>query len=176
MKKLTTFGIFALVLSLGTACAQMGKVGIGIAGTGQLPVGNFSNHVGVGIGGLGDIEAGMYPGLALTARSGYIYHFQYRDETFSQVPVLGGAKFTLPATPIYVAGELGAVFAHTERTSGSFFTNSSTTNNTYFGWDAGVGSSAGPVDIRLTFNVLDANNMTNSMTLGLSLGFNLWSI
>jgi hypothetical protein len=175
MKKLVSFGVFALILSLGSASAQIGKVGIGIAGTGQLPIGNFSDHVGVGIGGLGDVEVGMYPGLALTARSGYLYHFEYRDETLNQIPVLGGVKFTLPASPIYVTGELGADFAKAERTSGSFFTSSSTSHYTYFSWDAGVGSAVGPVDLRLTFDVLDASNLTNSMTLGLTLGFTLWS-
>jgi hypothetical protein len=57
------------------------KVGVNIAGTGQLPMGDMADVTGIGVGGLGGIEVGMYPGLALTARSGYIYHFAKSDNT-----------------------------------------------------------------------------------------------
>jgi len=175
MKKLVAFGVFALVLSLGTASAQIGQVGVGIAGVGELPIGNFADNVGIGLGGLGDIEAGMYPGLAVTARSGYLYHFQKHDLSYyHQIPIMGGLKYSVPTTPIYVAGEMGAVLVRRDFTS-TTLTPAHVDNSTTFGWDAGLGSDVGPVDLRLTFNVLNASDMTNSMTVGLSIGFNIWS-
>jgi len=179
MKKLAVFGVFALGLSLGTAYCQMdietGTVSIGIAVTGQLPLSTLSNHAGPGVGGLGDIEVGAVPGIALMAKSGYLYHFQYRDETLTQVPVLGGLKICFPQSTAYVVGELGADFVNTDRTSGSFYTFASNVNNTFFSWDAGLGSAVGPADLRLTYNVLNASDMLHSMTLALSLGFSIWS-
>ena len=175
MKKPIQSGFFVLALSLGVAFSGENKVGVNVAGTGQLPVGNMSNVTGIGLGGLGGIEVGMYPGLALTARSGYIYHFAKSDNTFRQIPVLGGGKFTIPNAPLYVAGELGAIFVRQDF-GATTFTPKHTANSNNFGWDAGIGSVVGPTDIRLTFNVLNASDMRNSMTLVLSVGFTLWSI
>lgn len=179
MKTLIHSGFFVLTLSLGLAFSGENKVGVNIAGTGQLPVGNMADVTGMGLGGLGGIEVGMYPGLALTARSGFIYHFDKSDNfltyTFRQIPVLGGGKFTIPNAPLYIAGEMGVIFVRKEIGS-TILTPKFTSNTSNFGWDAGIGSVVGPTDIRLTFNVLDASDMDNSMTLGLVVGFTLWSI
>lgn len=178
MKKMSIIALLASTLTLGTPFSQTeSKAGMTVAAVGQLPINGFSdNGAGLGVGGMGGLEAGMYPGLAVTVRSGYIYHFANNNITyFHQVPILGGLKFTVPQAPLYIAGELGAVLTKTDFGS-TLFTPAHTASNTRFGWDAGLGSMVGPVDLRLTFNVLDASNMTNFTTIGLSVGVSTFNM
>jgi hypothetical protein len=173
MNRFMKLGILILAASFSMALAQPGKVGVDIAATGQLPIGDFKP--GLGLGGLAGLEVGTFPGLALTARSGFIYHFE-KDHVvyFTQVPIMGGGKFTIPLSPIYVAGELGAIITNSKKDNGGPLGNEDVTNeNTNFGWDVGLGSEVGPVDLRLTFNVIDAANISDAMTLGLSVGLSL---
>jgi hypothetical protein len=164
----------------GGAMAQENRGGfaVTVAGVGQLPVGDYADVAGFGLGGMGGIEVGMNPGLALTARAGYIQHLTKDDDDDSfkvrHIPIMGGIKFTVPETPLYLAGEVGAVMTHSEVDEP--ITGTDTDDVTNLGWGAGIGTMAGPLDLRATFNVWDAANMSETMAIGLSLGFTIWSL
>ncbi len=180
MKRIFIAGMTMLALCGGAALAQEGRpgFGVGVAATGQLPVGDYADVAGFGIGGLAGIEMGMNPGLALTARVGYIQHLEKEedDENFKvrHIPILGGVKFMIPETPVYLAGEVGAVMSRAEVDIPILGTD--TESETNLGWGVGLGTAAGPLDLRLSWHTWDAGNMAESMTIGLSLGFTVWSL
>jgi hypothetical protein len=150
------------------------RLGVGLAVTGNMPIGDFREVAGFGIGGLGGVELGAYPGLALTARSGYIKFMEKDDLTTTMIPIMGGAKITVPSTSIYFAGELGSVITKVEDAGSDLIDRGDESTN--LGWSAGIGSAVGPLDLRLSYNVWDAGNMKQSTTLGLSLGLTVWSL
>lgn len=150
------------------------RLGIGVAVTGHMPLGDFRDVAGFGIGGLGGIELGAYPGLAVTARSGYIQFLEEDDLTTTMIPIMGGAKITLPTAPIYLAGELGAVITQVDDAGSGILDRDD--EATHLGWNAGVGSAVGPVDLRLSYNVWDTGNTKQSTSIGLSLGLTIWSL
>jgi hypothetical protein len=172
MKRTLTAALLAASLTAVPALAQdmsepMPRFGIGVAAVGALPVGDLADWAGMGFGGLAGIELGAYPGVAVTARSGYVQHLEKEDNTVSYIPIMGGAKITTGT--VYLAGEIGAVMIQQEYSGSNPFEDD--VSETNLGWSAGVGSNAGPVDLRLSFNVLDAGSMDESMTISLSLGF-----
>lgn len=175
MKTLFSAAAFALVLLFaGVAQSQDARFGLSIAGQGHFPVGDFGDAAGFGLGATGGIEVGAYPGVAITARSGYIQHNEKDDYTNSFIPILGGVKLTAPNSPVYLSGELGAVMRRQEY-SGSNVFEDELEEDTNLGWTAGIGSMAGALDLRLYFNVWDAGSMSDAMTLGMSLGFTFFS-
>jgi hypothetical protein len=119
------------------------------------------------------IEIGAYPGLALTARSGFVKHLEKADNVASFIPIMGGIKLSASETPVYLIGELGAVMARQEYTGDNPFEDD--VEETNLGWSAGIGSMVGPLDLRLAFNVWDAQSMSDAMTLSMSLGFTFLS-
>ncbi len=182
MKKFTIASMMVLALCGGSALAQEREragFGVSLAATGQLPVGDYSDVAGFGIGGLAGIELGMNPGLALTARAGYIQHLEKDGDDegnfkMRHIPIFGGIKFTVPETPVYLAAEVGAVMTRAEVDVPIL--GSQTDDETNLGWGAGIGTAAGPLDLRLSWHTWDAANMSESMTIGLSVGFTVWSL
>lgn len=150
---------------------------------GQLPVGDFADVAGFGLGALLRYEHHVARSpLAVTARAGYIYHLEedlpgpFGSEVstqYAQVPLLAGLKYSLPGAPIYVGAEAGAVISivRTEMT-GPGLDESDSENETNFAWSAGAGYELGPVDIRLALYFADGTNMSESMAIGVSLGYN----
>jgi hypothetical protein len=179
MNKMIFAGLTMLALCGGNVMAQeRGGFAVSLAGVGLLPVGDYADVAGFGFGALGGIEVGMNPGLALTARSGYIQHLEQDNDEDSfklrHIPILGGLKFTVPETPLYLVGEVGAVMTRTE--TDVPFVGSTSDEETNLGWGAGFGTMAGPLDLRASFNVWDAANMSETLTIGLSLGFTIWTL
>lgn len=175
--RLLPLAVLMLALFATEARAQYSsdmRLGLGVAVTGHMPLGDFRETAGFGIGGLGGLEIGAYPGLAITARSGFIQFLEKDDLTTTMVPIMGGAKVSLPASPIYFAGELGAVLTKVDDAGSDLIDRSD--EATHLGWSAGLGSAVGPVDLRLSYNVWDAGNMDQSATLGLTLGLTIWSL
>jgi opacity protein-like surface antigen len=150
---------------------------------GQLPVGDFADVAGFGLGGLlrGEYNINQSP-LAITARAGYIWHMERETDqgattvttNFSQVPLLAGLKYSLAGAPIYVAAEAGAVIAMSEGESDGPGpgTTSFDDSQTNFAWTAGAGYELGPVDIRMALYFADGANMSESMSVGVSFGYN----
>jgi hypothetical protein len=162
---------FALAFALSAPAAfsqTEPRFGFGIAGTGQLPVGDLAESAGLGFGGMGGIEVGAYPGLAVTARSGYIQFIEKEDNTLSYVPIMGGLKASGVQGAVYMAAEAGAVL--TKVRYDGLPLGGRDVDETNVGWSVGIGSMAGALDIRLSFNVWDAAHMSESMTIGLCLG------
>lgn len=174
MKNILAVGALTVALSVTVAFSQVSRIGVGIAATSQFPMGDYGNVAGLGIGSLGSVEVGTYPGLALTARSGYIQHFESNERTVKLIPVMGGAKMSGADGGIYVAGELGAVMTRIDYSGNDIL--ESDVDETNLGWNLGVGSMAGPVDVRFSFNVWDASNMDETASIGLNLGFTVWSL
>jgi hypothetical protein len=149
---------------------------------GQLPVGNFADVAGFGIGALARFEHNLNQSpLAVTARAGYIWHVakETGPSTFnySQVPLLGGVKYSLTGAPIYIGAEAGAVIGMTKVETdppGPGGSTTDTDSETHFAWSAGAGYELGPVDVRLALYFPDASNMADMMTVGISLGYNFW--
>jgi hypothetical protein len=177
MKSLFVTGTLAILMLLaGAARAQDARLGISLAGTGAMPVGDFADFAGLGLGAMGGLEIGAYPGTALTVRSGFIKHIEKGDNVATFIPIMGGIKFTAPETPVYIIGELGAVMVQQEDTSDDPFNLEDDVKETNLGWSAGIGAMAGALDLRMSFNVFDAQSMSDAMTLGLSIGFTFLSL
>jgi hypothetical protein len=159
--------VLAMVLGATGAFAQDGFLGVGVAGVGLFPVGDFEHAAGFGYGALGSVEIGG-PGLSLTARAGYIEHLERADYTWSFIPIMGGLKLSTDDRTVYLAGELGPVLTKA-RYSGAALLGEDR-NETNFGWSAGIGSEAGPLDLRFLLSVRDVSNLSETMSLGTSLG------
>src|SRR5688572_27613545 len=117
MKRLPCAALLAASLIAAPAFSQnmgdpMSRFGVGVAAVGALPVGDLADWAGMGFGGLAGIEIGAYPGVAVTARSGYVQHLEKEENTVSYIPIMGGAKLTTGS--VYLAGELGAVMIKQE--------------------------------------------------------------
>ena len=174
MKHVLSAALLAASLTAAPAFAQdepMPRFGVGIAALAQMPVGDLSNWAGPGFGGLAGVEVGTYPGIAITARSGYIQHLEKENNKVSYIPILGGAKIN--SGPVYLAGEIGAAITEQDNTEDSIFDED--VNETNLAWGVGVGTNAGPLDVRLSFHTWDADDMDEAMTIGLSIGFTAFS-
>ncbi len=169
MKKMILSMTIAVALSATTAFSQGPGLGIGVMAVGLFPVGDYQESTSLGFGGLGGIEIGDYPGLSLTARSGYIQQLEQKNYTVAMIPILGGLKASTMEGSIYMTGEFGVVKTRTSYSGPLPLIGDN--NETNPAWGFGVGSMAGPWDLRLSFNVWDARHTYERMSLGLSLGF-----
>jgi hypothetical protein len=164
----------AYSMSSGTATAgEDTQMALGVDLLGQLPVGNFADAVGFGLGALGRFEYQLNESaLGLTARLGYVYHMSKSGglDSYSQIPILAGVRYSLPTAPIYLAGELGPVIAMSKVDA----PGAESVTETNFGFNAGAGYELGDVDIRLSLNFADVSNMGDAMSIGISLGYNFW--
>jgi hypothetical protein len=176
MKVMKWGGAFALALCLGfgTAQAQENRIDLSGALIGQIPVGDFDESVGRGFGGLGILEGGTFPGWAFSIRSGYI-HYGAKSEVRKRthIPFMLGVKYILPDNSLYLAGEAGYVLTEIERRPSPG--ERTTDNETNPGWGAAIGAMLGLLDLRLALNVWDANNMQESMAVGVIWGVRLQS-
>ncbi len=174
----------AHAMSPGTLTAEEHTVyALGADVIGQLPVGDFADAAGFGLGALLRYEHHIARSpLAVTARAGYIYHLQeetsgpFGSETsmqYSQVPLLAGLKYSLPGAPIYIGADAGVVIGMMRsEVTGPGVDESDTENETNFAWSAGAGYELGPVDIRLALYFADGTSMNESMSIGVSFGYN----
>lgn len=184
--RLASFSVPALALALAFGSAQAMSPGtanapehtryaLGVDVIAQSPVGDFADVAGFGLGGLLRYEHHLARSpLALTARAGYIWHMQEEagpvTSNISQVPILAGVKYSLAGAPIYVGAEAGVSILMSD-VEGPFGADDSSTE-TNFAWSAGAGYELGPVDIRLALYFADGANMSESMSVGVSLGYN----
>jgi hypothetical protein len=174
MKRPLASIVLAFAISAPAAFSQTEpRFGIGAAVTGHLPVGDLAEFTGFGFGGLGGLELGAYPGLAVTARSGYLHFPEHDDNTLSYVPLMGGLKASGVEGAVYMAFEVGAVF--TKVRYDGIPLGGRDVDETNLGWNIGIGSMAGALDLRLSFNVWDAAHLSESMTIGLSVGLTAFS-
>ena len=167
MKTVFKSALVAMILAAG-ASAQQGGFGVGVALVGQFPAGDFENTAGFGYGGMGGIEMGG-DNIHLTARSGYLKHLEESDREIRFVPLFAGLKASTIDGGVYIAGELGPVFTHSEYVGPVLLGEDRNENN--LGWGLGLGSNSGPFDIRFMFNVWDSRHVDRSMTVGISIGF-----
>jgi opacity protein-like surface antigen len=163
-------------MSSGTATApEHTKMALGADLVGQLPVGDFADVVGFGLGALLRYEYQIQESaLGLTARAGYIHHMSKDGglESYAQIPILAGVKYSLTGAPIYVGAELGAVMSMSK----ADFPGAESESETNLGLGAGAGYELGPVDIRLGLNFADASNLAETMAIGVSFGYNFWGM
>lgn len=165
----------AQAMSPGTASAgEHTRYALGLDVIAQSPVGDFADVAGFGLGGLLRYEHHLARSpLALTGRAGYIWHMQAETgpvtSNLSQVPILAGVKYSLSGAPIYVGAEAGVSILMLD-TEG--LGPDESTTETKFAWSAGAGYELGPVDIRLALYFADGAKMNESMSVGVSLGYN----
>ena len=150
------------------AAAAFSQLSVSAVAVSLFPVGRYESKVGVGYGGLAGFEVGDAEGLSFTGRSGYLRHLERDHSLVSLIPILGGFKSSTRDGAIYMAGELGAALTHT-RDSGPLASGNSFKTNP--AWAIGLGSAAGSLDLRFSFQVWDARHTAQSMSLGLSFGF-----
>jgi hypothetical protein len=173
---LTAFFSPAQAMSPGTLNApEHTRYALGVDLIAQSPVGDFADVAGFGLGALLRYEHHLAQSpLALTARAGYIWHMEAEvgpvTSNFSQVPLLAGLKYSLPGAPIYVGADAGVSILMND-VEGPFGADDSSTE-TKFAWSAGAGYELGPVDIRLALYFADGAKMNESMSVGVSLGYN----
>lgn len=165
-------------MSPGTATArEHTRYALGADVIAQMPVGDFADVAGFGLGALLRYEHHIARSpLALTARGGYIWHMEEEvgpiTSNISQVPLLAGLKYSLPGAPIYLGAEAGVSILMSD-VEGPFGASESD-SETNFAWSAGAGYELGPVDIRLALYFADGANMNESMSVGVSFGYNFW--
>jgi hypothetical protein len=137
---------------------------LGADGAIAIPVGDFSDAASLGLGALLRFEYRLTPPLAaLTARLGYIYHFEKNGVSFSQIPILLGGKYFVNEGA-YAALELGVVNA---RASGDVASSSSTN----LAMSIGGGYQRGALDLRAGLHILDLSETGSSLTLAVNVGY-----
>lgn len=164
--------IAALLLSgWGTeADARRTEFGIDVAALGFLALGDHERIAGPGLGALVGLEAEVTPGIGLTVRGGHIQQMTRGDYTRSMRPVLGGFKLTSYSSPFYFAGEAGRAHVRDDY-KGDALLPGPDRRVWKTAWGGGVGAAADRLDLRLSFHVWNADRMSESMTIGISLGF-----
>ncbi len=148
-----------------------GKI-LGVDGAFMLPIGDFGDAAGIGIGALLRFEMALDAKLSLTARAGYIHHLEKNSISFSQIPVMAGAKYMLTDT-LYGAAELGFVRA---AVSAEAFGMTFEDDETNLAMNLGVGMPVGPLDVRAGLNILDLGNAGESMAVAISAGYNFMAL
>lgn len=163
--------LVSLLLAPG-ASARQTQLGVDLAVLGLFPVGAYDDETGPAMGALAGIEAEVFPGMALTVRSGYISHMERSDYSRNVIPILGGLKLTTYSSSLYLAGEAGRARLRDEYRGDV----SSTPDNesTKTAWSIGLGSAADVLDMRVSLFVWDAANFRETMTIGVSLAFLFW--
>ena len=157
---------------------------IGVDVLGVLPVGDLADIAGAGIGGLARVEVDLLGPLAITGRAGYVYHFdeeidvgginagQTVDSSFSEIPILVGAKLIAPGG-LYGALEVGLVRLSVDTdvpNPGDLDLRDESEFNP--AGTVGVGLRLGGLDLRGGIHVLDLGNIDESLEFGVSVGFN----
>ena len=163
-------GILLLALLTAPAFSEAGLVSLTVMGSGEIPD-NGESKIGPGAGAQGILQLGTSSWMTLTARSGYVHYFA-EDATpaVNLIPIMGGIKFPFQEIHLYLTGEVGAALTHQESSS-----TAAAVDHTGLAWGLGLGSEVGPLDLRLSFNVLDMQkNAETAKAIGLMLGFRLW--
>lgn len=170
MRGMLTSGFFLLTFLALPTFSDQGLVAITAAVSGELHE-NDEYHGTPGAGIQGILQLGTSSWLTLTARSGYVHYFREGGTAAANlIPVMGGIKFPFQEIHLYLTGEIGAAFTHLEA-------GTVTGAQDYTGpaWALGLGSEIGPLDLRLSFNVLDMRgNSGTAKTIGMMLGIRLW--
>lgn len=174
-----------MMVAVWSSSAFAQNLRLGIDAVGMVPVGNFSNAYGIGLGGLLRLEVSPVPGFAITGRSGYIQHLTKTiasitgtgsgvDTKLGEVPILAGAKF-YTGSGLYGALEAGGTYLNPS-ISGSGTGLSYSTSSFYPSASAGIGVVAGPVDIGARLHSVDLGHVSDTLQIGLSVGFNFLSL
>lgn len=154
----------------GEVSARQTQLGFDVTALGLMPLGDHERIAGPGLGVLAGVEGEAAPGFGLTLRGGYISQMTRGDYTRAMVPILGGVKLTTYSSNLYLAGEAGRVSIRDEYT-GPSATPGSDTRTSKTAWGVGIGSASDRLDLRLSFHVWNTDRMSESMTIGISLGF-----
>jgi hypothetical protein len=154
---------------------------VGLDAAFQVPLGNLANVTGIGLGGLVRGEYRLVTNLSASVRAGYIYSLKKDNSglktNIDEIPIWAGAKFFL-TDMIYAGAELGINMLKTyvEGSVGGISANGSSSRDTEFGADVGVGVLLGDLDARLQFQILDFNHTGDSKALMLNVGYNFFSL
>ncbi len=162
----------ATLLSSATSTHAQGiaeQLKYGVDATLHLPVGDASDTAGLGLGALFRAEYPWKDRLTLTGRAGYVRHLENNGATWSWVPVLAGVKYALSSS-CHLVGELGFVHLSVSVDTARFGSVSDSDLN--LGLTMGGGCQVGAVDLRGGLHILDLGHADDSMTLGVSVGFN----
>jgi hypothetical protein len=151
--------------------AAASKMRLGVDGNVNIPVGDLADGAGIGIGALLRFEYALQEQLSLTARAGYVYHFEKNSITFSQIPVMFGAKFLL--TPeFFLTGEVGFVRA---AASIDFQGQSVSADDTNLALGLGGGYQLNDqLSLRGGLNILDVGHAGESLVVFLGVGYDFW--
>jgi hypothetical protein len=131
----------------------------------------------MGFGALIRGEYKLIPNLNLTLRAGYIFSLKkdiagLGKNALDNIPIWVGGKFFI-TDMIYAGAEVGANMLRS-RSEVTFLgsSESSTTSETKFGADVGVGALLGDLDLRAQFEILNFSETKKSMALMINVGYN----
>lgn len=124
----------------------------------------YSDGAGIGFGGLLRFEYVLSPMLHVTARAGYIHHLAKNSVTFSQIPILVGAKYFFGQ--VYGAAEVGFSMNKAKLDGGG-----SASENKFASGVAG-GYMMGKLDIRVGLNMPNTAKAGDGFDILATVGFN----
>ena len=178
--------VTVLVTSLATAQfgPEKGKMTLGPALEGALPLGDFSDIASFGVGGTARFEYGLQPKLALTGNIGYIWFSgestELYDYSISAIPLIAGVKYSF-APQFFVSGELGFWFT---TVSGDYtgepipgipgytYDASIDDSDTNFMLAPGVGYQNGPIEAVVRFWLIDSDLSNLSLMVAYNIPIN----
>ncbi len=158
--------LLSLALALPAAARDPG-FGVDAVLIGLFPTNRYKSEVSPALGGLAGFELALFPPLSLTARTGYIAHFERKNAWRSLVPAFAGAKLVSYSTSLYLAGEMGPVLTR-EHYVGSDPARGDR-RRTPMAWGAGLGSAIDEKDLRFSLHIWDSERPRETLTFGISL-------
>jgi len=150
----------------------------------QRPLGTLDDATGPGIGLLLRGEYNLMPRLNGTMRVGYVYSGQRAFDpgpegvgvylSKDNVPIwLGGKYFVTHQLYGFVEAGLDVIRSKAET---RIFPDSSSARSTDLkaGASVGAGAFAGPLDLKVQFEILDLGHASDSMAILVGVGWNFW--
>jgi hypothetical protein len=135
----------------------------GIDAAVTIPVSDLADRTGMGVGGFISAAFTGVPLFNITARVGYLWGLEEKENALQQIPVLFGIQyFFVPV--VYAGAEFGPVFA-------KFKQDDSDEWQKDYGGSIGAGVKMGPLDARGAFFMSDLKHFKENLSFLLSVGY-----
>ncbi|MFT7581656.1 MAG: hypothetical protein ACI9MR_003334 [Myxococcota bacterium] len=177
MKKLlTALAMLTLSVDLSTATAHASgfddhrgsKMRLGVDLPILIPIGDFSDVAGLGLGvGLFHFEYKLSGILALTGRTGYLFHLDSNERSTWEFPFVAGIKFFI--SDLYLAGEMGLNIVGLSVDSPIGTVSKS---DTQFATSLTAGYEIGDIDLRAGLWIPSLGDVGDGVELYFSAGYN----
>ena len=159
--------IFVCVCFVGLSDVTRAAPGFsyGIDGAVTIPVSDLAEKTGIGVGGFLSAALTGIPLFNITARIGYLWGLEKKENALQQIPILIGIQyFFVPV--VYAGAEFGPIFNKFKRNE----VKDSPWLKDY-GATIGAGAKMGPLDARVAFFVPDLENVSENLSFLLSVGY-----